>query len=162
MPLVVRRCPRGVHGVYPRVGGGTNRRFTPRFHSMIGVYPRVGGGTEDAAGGAPLSQGRSRGSIPAWAGEPVSAHAYRTVALFMIGVYPRVGGGTSESQRQQTPGEGLSPRGRGNPRSSGVQVRAGRTGVYPRVGRGNRRSGGKRFWGLIGVYPRVGGGTRKA
>ena len=50
------------------------------------------------------------GSIPAWAGEPLSwAREYGT-----SGVYPRVGGGTDVLGRTHFLFEGLSPRGRGN------------------------------------------------
>ena len=57
------------NGVYPRVGGGTwNIRY--RLLSSAPVYPRVGGGTRAPC--TPCQHGRNR-SIPAWAGEPLSA-----------------------------------------------------------------------------------------
>ena len=52
------------------------------------------------------------GSIPAWAGEPYSGVS----RIGLHGVYPRVGGGTGDKTVIKEAIEGLSPRGRGNPR----------------------------------------------
>ena len=49
-------------------------------------------------------------SIPAWAGEPVTANA----AKVPVAVYPRVGGGTVTRGMVPVLSGGLSPRGRGN------------------------------------------------
>ena len=58
--------------VYPRVGGGTldpQYRPTVCFDETSTVYPRVGGATSPRK--SSLGPGTG-GSIPAWAGEPVS------------------------------------------------------------------------------------------
>ena len=95
------------------------------------VYPRVGGETSTRA----LDQPR------AW-------------------VYPRVGGETQSGPRAALPGNGLSPRGRGNRSTARLpSARADRQGLSPR-GRGNRQLGlsGIRM-AVAWVYPRVGGET---
>ena len=133
-------------GVYPRVGGGTQ----PDEHAR-----RLVEGLSPRGRGNPLVPVRCRagkGSIPAWAGEPV----YGILNSSSKAVYPRVGGGTCCLRHPRTRGWGLSPRGRGN-RSGGIgpnhplgsipawagepltqtnQAEACR--VYPRVGGGNQ------------------------
>ena len=90
------------------------------------VYPRVCGGTPAIWGGGPAGRGlsprvrgnppastpagRGAGSIPACAGEPMTA---RTVT-HSAQVYPRVCGGTYRPGAPQSPDLGLSPRVRGN------------------------------------------------
>ena len=70
--------------VYPRVGGGT--ADTPNLvQSESGLSPR-GRGNLQCACPVPLLWG----SIPAWAGEPVTSGSSKAVDA----VYPRVGGGT--------------------------------------------------------------------
>ena len=54
------------------------------------------------------------GSIPAWAGQP----PLPLFAITMTRVYPRVGGATVSLEDVAKRGEGLSPRGRGNPKMS--------------------------------------------
>ena len=51
------------------------------------------------------------GSIPAWAGEPISL----LITDWTSPVYPRVGGGTLPAFSKRIRATGLSPRGRGNP-----------------------------------------------
>ena len=108
--------------------------------SMAGVYPRVGGGTLESpfvdspsAGLSPRGRGNRlastygpalAGSIPAWAGEPISIPIYVCVNEVywksrcrqgVKTVYPRVGGGTIREARGTIAAlGGLSPRGRGN------------------------------------------------
>ena len=104
---------------------GEPPRLSPR-PAMHGVYPRVGGGTRPATAGPEDSWGlspRGRGnrsvavpvsvrewSIPAWAGEPSSNVDPRNTSS----VYPRVGGGTPIDLTHVVEETGLSPRGRGN------------------------------------------------
>ena len=152
--------------VYPRVGGGTPGNPNARRAGQ-GLSPR-GRGNHVRVFGPP----EPLGSIPAWAGEPVEWA--RDVARGEV--YPRVGGGTGWIGSDTTRRTGLSPRGRGNPRSSWCLLPAFR-GLSPR-GRGNQvcaplspgdiRSipawaGEPTGSALSGrtrtVYPRVGGGT---
>ena len=97
--------------VYPRVGGGT----AGDLHELVGLM-----------GLSPRGRGNLRmggifhalhGSIPAWAGEPVSP----TTSGHESPVYPRVGGGTPRPVQIETPSVGLSPRGRGNLSGRGVR-----------------------------------------
>ena len=98
-------------------------------HAVQRVYPRVGGGNLSIAfvciglsGLSPRGRGKLRvlcrrrhssGSIPAWAGE--TGNTIETSA--QIAVYPRVGGGNGTSFRSWATTFGLSPRGRGKPKS---------------------------------------------
>ena len=93
------------HWVYPRVGGGTL--------PTLGVSPQLIGLSPRGRGNLKAIQARERikGSIPAWAGEPFGQCAY----LRLSPVYPRVGGGTYTCGHYTGAGDGLSPRGRGNP-----------------------------------------------
>ena len=91
------------------------------------VHPRVGGETASAVAASSALRGpspRGRGnrklegflvgrprSIPAWAGKPVTRRSRHHVG----GVHPRVGGETNGPANAIPPGEGPSPRGRGNP-----------------------------------------------
>ena len=92
------------------------------------------------------------GSIPAWAGEPM------TWTSWHLGpeVYPRVGGGTISQHRLGNHLGGLSPRGRGN--RLHYTGSAGHSGSIPAWA-------GEPWYGTPKatkktVYPRVGGGTR--
>ena len=114
-------------GVYPRVGGGTCNVGCPQIIDC-GLSPRGRGNRILSQG----SDGLNR-SIPAWAGEPFTL----AVPAMPTGVYPRVGGGTAHLRQRRDAADGLSPRGRGNPKWWNV------------------------FVGLIRVYPRVGGGTEQ-
>ena len=91
-------------GVYPRVCGGTARWYCPH-QSCAGLSPRMRGNRQGAS-----KKPHSRGSIPAYAGEPIIVdrpqQAYK--------VYPRVCGGTSPSPSSISVSAGLSPRMRGN------------------------------------------------
>ena len=98
--------------VYPRVGGGTITRCIAR-NAGTGLSPRGRGNQASAAVSMPLA-----GSIPAWAGEPVT---WRRLAL-TARVYPRVGGGTRGLICQVMTLEGLSPRGRGNRNVRGIDT----------------------------------------
>ena len=91
--------------VYPRVGGGTwSGAYV--YGYAHGLSPRGRGNR--LCGGA---EGSSKGSIPAWAGEPLQAARPGTGRR----VYPRVGGGTDTLAMAIAWTRGLSPRGRGNP-----------------------------------------------
>ncbi len=131
--------------VYPRVGGGTSRN---------GSGSEPDGGLSPRGRGNPLvnrSTACSLRSIPAWAGEPAPVDPGSLPPT----VYPRVGGGTLPSQRIQRTRLGLSPRGRGNPISSGksgFNVRS----IPAWAGEPPRRASSMNHWR---VYPRVGGGT---
>ena len=102
---------------------------------MWKVYPRVGGATQmtvvgaGAAGGlSPRGRGNrvgrryrydTLGSIPAWAGQPISVQHNQQQGK----VYPRVGGATAASPSARLAAMGLSPRGRGNPHFANVIAR---------------------------------------
>ena len=137
--------------------------FEPKG-SFIPVYPRVGGETSESGynrqngrglpprgRGNPLCPGQGSSyarSTPAWAGKPADIHLRNGRST----VYPRVGGETLRLRDQVLRGEGLPPRGRGNPNGQGAEVDVGgstpawagkpfsafslaiRSGVYPRVG----------------------------
>ena len=133
------------------------------------VYPRGGGGTIcrafQAAGYDGLSP-RGRGnpkkktphtdsprSIPAGAG---GTHLHRPLNTLATRVYPRGGGGTLFGLGPEAPGEGLSPRGRGN--HARHYERCGSEGSIP-------AGAGEPFATLLSpclspVYPRGGGGTQ--
>ena len=131
--------------VYPRVCGGTR----PSLHSPFiqgGLSPRV-------RGNPPAIDLRvdERRSIPACAGEPTRSRRQRLPR----GVYPRVCGGTPISEHQLIPGEGLSPRVRGNHYCGGRNKRL--VGSIPAcAGEPARR---RIAFRLPWVYPRVCGGT---
>ena len=72
------------YAVYPRVGGGTRAWMIPA-PPVLGLSPRGRGNL--LAGG---QRHADSGSIPAWAGEPLSACGVPEC----FPVYPRVGGGT--------------------------------------------------------------------
>ena len=103
--------------------------------------------------GQRLSKDAGR-SIPAWAGQP----GFHSAPSPPSQVYPRVGGATLASSPAAASFAGLSPRGRGNRRSSDGQGRPRRRGLSPR-GRGNRASSPMPASSLPKVYPRVGGAT---
>ena len=131
--------------VYPRVGGG-NRRRPSISAAFLGLSPRGRGKLERWSGSC-----SSPGSIPAWAGETAGSSTQPGRGE----VYPRVGGGNRWAHRDTDGNAGLSPRGRGKPRtaqfclslSRSIPAWAGETfadaadwcekGVYPRVGGGN-------------------------
>ena len=90
--------------VYPRVCGGTFAAFG--FAVMrLGLSPRVRGNRW-----WPVIAFICLGSIPACAGEPPTGAPDQWCGR----VYPRVCGGTFGHPRQARPGQGLSPRVRGN------------------------------------------------
>ena len=96
--------PRSQAGVYPRVCGGT-RAAQRQGGQIAGLSPRVRGNPRRIFGEPVLVR-----SIPACAGEPVSA----TVLNASARVYPRVCGGTDEAKNAIDEYKGLSPRVRGN------------------------------------------------
>ena len=134
-----------MNAVYPRACGGTSVMIAP-CNPSAGLSPRVRGNQEQRN-----RRGRSRGSIPARAGEPTMiASRSRTCR-----VYPRACGGTTTSHSRKPVFSGLSPRVRGNRGRSRIDV--GRAGSIPaRAGeprapidaRSRRR-----------LYPRACGGT---
>ena len=158
---------RALPAVYPRVGGGNAGRAA--YHpSARGLSPR--------GRGKPARRNMSRGrrrSIPAWAGETITA-ARKTSPQE---VYPRVGGGNAPDLTVSVIFSGLSPRGRGkrveNPQlarvAGSIPAWAGETApyrggagcaeVYPRVGGGNLRRF-KRSDALGGLSPRGRGKPR--
>ena len=132
-----------------------------------GVYPRVGGATSGLSVTLPFASGLSprgrgnrlsattsydvRGSIPAWAGQPLTS-ACRARWQW---VYPRVGGATGGIAVGSRDPMGLSPRGRGNPHP--VYHPPASCGSIPAwAGQPLRRP--LRSC-QIAVYPRVGGAT---
>ena len=123
-----------MHGVYPRVCGGTRQTPCKPLHAP-GLSPRVRGnpvelqqitqplGSIPACAGEPTGRGRQGGgygSIPACAGEPRARQPSRGRTR----VYPRVCGGTRTSQRWAAGRRGLSPRVRGNLRSTPCRRRS--------------------------------------
>ena len=132
-----------------------------------GVYPRVCGGTGVIADGALIIAGLSprvrgnqalfallvsyAGSIPACAGEPCRPGDSAGSGW----VYPRVCGGTPSNIWLGDPGEGLSPRVRGNPTES--ELAAAYAGSIPACA-GEPAAAGRRGQASE-VYPRVCGGT---
>ena len=131
--------------VYPRVGGGTSAKgLSPWL--LTGLSPR-GRGNRPKAVTHPLGCR----SIPAWAGEP----APRTNRGASCAVYPRVGGGTGCAGCLKGPGDGLSPRGRGN-LALRVGGRGGQGSIPAWAGEPPTVSV---LGALLPVYPRVGGGT---
>ena len=137
---------RSADRVYPRVGGGTERRRGDR-RADEGLSPR-GRGNRNA-------DDRNRvdmGSIPAWAGEP----RLHEIVVREPRVYPRVGGGTRDRADEALDERGLSPRGRGN-RSLAQVVPSVRGSIPAWAGEPIPNSCP---CGEIRVYPRVGGGTR--
>ena len=128
-----------------RVGGATFPQPNPRPF-VHGLSPR-GRGNRWPTGRWP-PPGRS---IPAWAGQPSDEYIYYTYSK----VYPRVGGATVPALTLPRPGEGLSPRGRGNPHK--LFRRHSRQRSIPAwAGQPPRRPGPNP---TLTVYPRVGGAT---
>ena len=133
---------RRAHRVYPRVGGETQRAGILRVH-IEGLSPR---GRGNPSVRTPVRT--APGSIPAWAGKPVTTRP----AFSSTRVYPRVGGETLRCCWYLDTNRGLSPRGRGNRsppgrrflRRGSIPAWAGKpfaaagtsipTEVYPRVG----------------------------
>ncbi len=101
----VRRSRRTV---YPRVRGGTVS--VPLHHGRgEGLSPRARGNPASKT-----AEGRMERSIPACAGEPPWIVRHRLLAR----VYPRVRGGTTHCSPIRSVANGLSPRARGNLKSS--------------------------------------------
>jgi len=132
--------------VYPRVCGGTPRRFSSLV-PRAGLSPRVRGN--------PTFHRALRlcfGSIPACAGEPKGDPAPASGTR----VYPRVCGGTDIELRPPVSSVGLSPRVRGN--QALLTDDRGHLGSIPACAGEPARSRGWRA--RFGVYPRVCGRTR--
>ena len=92
-----------------------------------------------------------RGSIPAYAGEPLAVSGPSPAP----GVYPRVCGGTVVSETAAGGVKGLSPRMRGNQADDGLLIlEAGSIPAY--AGEPIRAAA---TWNPVTVYPRVCGGT---
>ena len=141
--------PSGVIGpgpVYPRVCGGTQAIACLR-HAASGLSPRMRGNLV-----VRRRSGGFHGSIPAYAGEPMSGS--RRSGGFRV--YPRVCGGTCGVGDWPSGRAGLSPRMRGNPRPRILaKLLPGSIPAYagepqPAIPPGPART----------VYPRVCGGTR--
>ena len=100
-----RRWPcSGCWAVYPRVCGGTRRRWR-LGEADAGLSPRVRGNPDEFKRHAAVF-----GSIPACAGEPAPA----CPSTSRPRVYPRVCGGTRGNRTGNDGAGGLSPRVRGN------------------------------------------------
>ena len=151
----------------PRVGGATppgavvvrlGAGLPPRGRGNPGYWDHEARGAE----GLPprgrgnrvpgvLLLGKDR-STPAWAGQP----QVPATSVYNLQVYPRVGGATFDVPTDIDPGDGLPPRGRGNPRGEDDTLPAdGSTPAWagqPKTGPLDTPSGG--------VYPRVGGATQ--
>ena len=150
--------------VYPRGCGGTRAEpWTDDYEG--GLSPRVRGNRS-----CRRARASSCGSIPAGAGEPLSAAS----AVARTWVYPRGCGGTRIESERLDPRQGLSPRVRGNPQkwtlfclgNGSIPAGAGEpdtnspssrsSGVYPRGCGGTQgRFAGRRF--EVGLSPRVRG-----
>ena len=143
-PFSLRPNP-AMNPVYPRVGGGTwimDALGVP----ATGLSPRGRGNRQDN-----VLQQQIMGSIPAWAGEPLTT----TKTTMQARVYPRVGGGTDFLGSVLGVESGLSPRGRGNPAFETLDLSLGRSipawaGEPPKEVETDIQKK---------VYPRVGGGT---
>ena len=131
--------------VHPRVGGGARLRILSMALSM-GPSPRGRGSHKTG----PVAIARIR-SIPAWAGEPLTAG--RTAAA--SGVHPRVGGGAIHSTGRRGSPDGPSPRGRGSLERCGSDQ--GSRGSIPAWA--GEPSGDTPRHGVAAVHPRVGGGA---
>ncbi len=90
-------------GVDPRVGGGDFTRQSPE-QADIGRSPRGRGRLADLINESPNTR-----SIPAWAGETISAQD----VIEIRAVDPRVGGGDVQLAFKYGRAQGRSPRGRG-------------------------------------------------
>ena len=140
--------PRGCRAaVYPRVGGG-NPELLHAVIGNLGLSPRGRGKPR-----LTFTSAKSRGSIPAWAGETIMGKR----EICQAKVYPRVGGGNAYIPLLCAASLGLSPRGRGKPfalprlsspsgsipawagETAALRIRVSRREVYPRVGGGNCR-----------------------
>ena len=143
-PCSSARTPRWL-GVYPRVGGGAER-VGRWLHGGSGLSPRGRGSLRP-----PGLHLHDPGSIPAWAGEPGARRTSRSG----MRVYPRVGGGAATASIEASSSAGLSPRGRGSPRTGagGGQV----PGSIPAWA--GEPTAGAIVTGAGVVYPRVGGGA---
>ena len=173
------RCQR----VYPRVGGETMAGSAPRT-VLEGLSPRgrgnqpavrradrsfawglsprgrgnhrsAGGKTIRSKGLSPRGRGNRRrfkrdlddGSIPAWAGKPSSGS----------GSIPAWAGKPPLDRVADATKEGLSPRGRGNPRAWRGDARSQRGSIPAWAGKPSAPIGCPDVRTMIGVYPRVGG-----
>ena len=163
-PAWTRRMPlrRRVHS---RVGGGA--RTPAPIRGLYRVHPRVGGGAfgtmsarPNGAGPSPRGRGShrstpvrltTRGSIPAWAGEPTSALIWR----YRGRVHPRVGGGAAGLQWTGNNAAGPSPRGRGSQTRPRYVI--AENGSIPAWA--EEPSARRAAWFSIRVHPRVGGGA---
>ncbi|CAH2603741.1 conserved protein of unknown function [Rhodovastum atsumiense] len=135
-----------LQGVHPRVGGGACT-FSGLLTPLRGPSPR-GRGSRQWRQRICLIQG----SIPAWAGEPLS----RSTPVSPTWVHPRVGGGAPLRRAHGGRLRGPSPRGRGS--RSGVPWRGPGCGSIPAwAGEPCRR---RRDRSSPRVHPRVGGGAR--
>ena len=131
--------------VYPRVCGGT-RFWYDVWMLRRGLSPRVRGNRR-----RDVPALRSRGSIPACAGEPCTGLGL----LDSWAVYPRVCGGTVDMEGPSIQERGLSPRVRGNPRTTPRTTPWTRS-IPACAGEPRDR---ELVNGLRTVYPRVCGGT---
>ena len=115
------------------------------------VYPRVDGGTVCEA--RRQDRPARHRSIPAWTGEPYAAGA----KINKLRVYPRVDGGTLRRAAAAADGEGLSPRGRGNP-PNGWSSKCRRRSIPAWTGEPVMHGS---LPVSLTVYPRVDGGTER-
>ena len=134
--------------VYPRACGGTRGSFFSfgDFGDFRGLSPRLRGNASMAR-----RYVYPQGSIPALAGE----RGIITPSLVLTGVYPRACGGTDRVPILVRSVQGLSPRLRGNARSSSYSGCAG--GSIPALA--GERITSLQLDRILQVYPRACGGT---
>ena len=124
---------------------------TGGFWAFLGLGPRPFGGGRSKES-TMVIRCLLEGSIPAWAGEPLTPYS----CPFRIWVYPRVGGGTRKTDVGCWRHHGLSPRGRGNLRDNLTTLKV--LGSIP-AWAGEEPPHLQPSVGSYKVYPRVGGGT---
>ena len=132
--------------VYPRPCGGAWAAVGTRMESE-GLSPPVRGSQDDI-----IADKARGGSIPARAGEPISARAPAGSET----VYPRPCGGAQEQCPQDDPAAGLSPPVRGSPSRWRGYPNLKRS-IPARAGEPLTCMGSPPVWG---VYPRPCGGAR--
>ena len=128
------------------MGGETHGSQAPPSGAR-GLSPRGRG--NHGAGRTELPES---GSIPAWAGKPLHTGPGGSRSE----VYPRVGGETDRTAKAWRSVDGLSPRGRGNPRPA----RAARRPMRSIPAWAGKPWQGHDWPRMARVYPRVGGETK--
>ena len=146
---VFARSPR----VYPRVGGGTNNHV-PRIGRSRGLSPRGRGNLEATLW---YNGFRNSGSIPAWAGEPVSQKS--AARPDMPGSIPAWAGEPHEVNQVPSALYGSIPAWAGEPEGNQRAYLAQE--VYPRVGGGTPIEPEHLRIAVLGLSPRGRGNRRR-